>query len=138
MSIPSSNTGDLRGLPGSLGLTSTEQFTNDLWAISSLHSPFESLRGSLSKLDLEAPGKARREFEKGYQLLMRKDHQGAVRHLTVATTIYPRFVAAHNALGSAYLGQGQNDQARSEFAQAIALDDHLPNSYLNLAAPNSL
>ena len=132
MSIPSSNTGDLRGLPGSLGLTSTEQFTNDLWAISSLHSPFESLRGSVSKLDLEAPGKARREFEKGYQLLLRKDHQGAVQHLTVATTIYPSFVAAHNALGSAYLGQGQNDQARSEFAQAIALDGHLPNSYLNL------
>jgi VWFA-related protein len=27
---------------------------------------------------------------------------------------------------------GQNDQARAEFAQAVALDDHLPASYLNL------
>jgi Ca-activated chloride channel family protein len=41
-------------------------------------------------------------------------------------------VSAHNALGSAYLGLGQTDQARAEFAQAVSLDDHLPNSYLNL------
>ena len=41
-------------------------------------------------------------------------------------------MAAHNALGSAYLSLKQNDQARAEFAQAIALDDHLPTSYLNL------
>lgn len=95
-------------------------------------SPLESPNGSLSKLDLKAPGKARREYDKGYQLLMRKDLQGAVEHLTAATTIYPSFVAAHNALGSAYLGLAQDDQARAEFTRAVALDDHLPNSYLNL------
>jgi len=27
----------------------------------------------------------------------------------------------------------QNEQAREEFVKAVALDDHLPNSYLNLA-----
>lgn len=53
-------------------------------------------------------------------------------HLTKSTAIYPSFVAARNALGSAYLSLGQNEQARNEFVQAIALDDHLPNSYLNL------
>jgi len=95
-------------------------------------SPLESPNGSLSKLDLKAPGKARREYDKGYQLLMRKDLQGAVEHLTSATSLYPSFVAAHNALGSAYLGLAQNDQARAEFTRAVALDDHLPNSYLNL------
>ncbi len=41
-------------------------------------------------------------------------------------------MAAHNALGTAYLNQGQSQQARDEFARALALDDHLPNSYLNL------
>ncbi len=41
-------------------------------------------------------------------------------------------MAAHNALGTAYLDRGKNDLAREEFAQAVALDDHLPNSYLNL------
>lgn len=104
-----------------------------LWLINGRDpSTLESQQGSLSKLDLKAPGKARNEYDKGYKLLQHKDLQGAVEHLSAATSIYSSFVAAHNALGSAYLGLGQNDQARAEFAQAVALDDHLPTSYLNL------
>ncbi len=95
-------------------------------------SPVQSPSASISKLDLKAPGKARREYEKGFQLLMRKDLQGAVEHLGSATEIYPSFVAGHNALGSAYLSLNQNEKAREEFDKAITLDDHLPNSYLNL------
>jgi VWFA-related protein len=95
-------------------------------------SPLESPSGSVSKLDLKAPGKARREYEKAYTLLMKKDYKAAIEHLTAAITIYPDFVAAHNALGSAYLALGQNDQARDQFAKAVSLDDHLPTSYLNL------
>jgi len=113
-------------------MTSPQQFINDLWTTNGLHSPLDAPNGSLSKLDLKAPGKARREYEKGYQLLMRKDLQGAVPHLVTATSIYSSFVAAHNALGAAYLGLDQNDQAHAEFAQAVALDDHLAISYLNL------
>lgn len=92
----------------------------------------QSLSASVSKLDLKAPGKAQREYQKGYQLLMHKDFQGAIDHLEAATNIYSSFVAAHNALGSAYLGLNQNEQARDEFDKAVTLDDHLPNSYLNL------
>jgi len=95
-------------------------------------SLLESPYNSVSKLDLKAPGNARREYEKGYLQLMRKDMQGAVGHLVRAASIYPSFVAAHNALGIAYLNLGQIQQARDEFARAAALDDHLPNSYLNL------
>jgi Ca-activated chloride channel homolog len=95
-------------------------------------SALESPDNSVSKLDLKAPGNARREYEEGYRQLMRKDLQGAVDHLTRAASIYPSFVAAHNALGIAYLNFGQFQQARDEFARAVALDDHLPNSYLNL------
>lgn len=116
-----------------LNLVQSTIMDSNLWLINSQNrSPLENPNGSLSKLDLKAPGKAKREFAKGYQLLIRKDLQAAVEHLTTATSIYPSFVAAHNALGSAYLSLGQNDQARGEFAQAVSLDDHLPNSYLNL------
>src|SRR5579872_1456983 len=95
----------------------------NLWLINGQNrSPLQTPNGSLSKLDLKAPGKARREYEKGYQLLMKKDYQGAAEHLTTATSIYPSFVAAHNSLGNAYLSLKQNDQARAEFAQAVALD----------------
>ena len=95
-------------------------------------SPLQSPQSSVSKLDLKAPGSARREYEKGYLQLMRRNFQGAIDHLARATSIYPSFVAAHNALGIAHLNIGQIQQARDEFAQAVALDDHLPNSYLNL------
>jgi Ca-activated chloride channel family protein len=92
----------------------------------------QSASASVSKLDLKAPGKAKREYDKGYQLLLRKDYPGAIEHLGSAIQIYPSYVAAHNALGSAYLAQDKNEEARLEFDKAVALDDHLPNSYLNL------
>jgi Ca-activated chloride channel family protein len=92
----------------------------------------ESLSSSVSKLDLKAPAAARREYEKGTRLLIQKNFSGAVESLTKATSMYPHFVAAHNALGSAYLKLGQNKEAEGEFSQTVALDNHLPYSYLNL------
>src|SRR5215472_9838609 len=56
----------------------------------------QSPSGSVSKLDLKSPGKARHEYEQGYQRLMRKDLDGAVEHLAKSIAIYPKFVAAHN------------------------------------------
>ena len=86
----------------------------NLWLINDPdHSPLESPMALSPSSTSRLPGKARREYDKGYQLLLRKDLQGAVEHLTTATSIYPSFVAAHNALGSAYLGLAQNDQARA-------------------------
>jgi Ca-activated chloride channel homolog len=95
-------------------------------------SPLQNPNLLISKLDLKAPKKAKQEFEKGYQLLYRKEYQGAVEHLLEAINIYPEFVAAHQALGSAYLALSKNEDARDEFAQAVVLDDHLPTSYFNL------
>jgi Ca-activated chloride channel homolog len=95
-------------------------------------SEVQSPSASVSKLDLKAPGKAQREYDKGFQLLMKKDLPAAVGHLGNALQIYPNYVAAHNALGTAYLGLNQNEEARGEFDKAVTLDDHLPNSYLNL------
>lgn len=92
----------------------------------------QSPDSSVSRLDLKAPGKARREYEHGYRLLMQKDLQGAAEHLSKSIAMYPKFVAAHNALGSTHLKLGENEQAYNEFSEAIVLDDHLPNSYLNL------
>jgi Ca-activated chloride channel homolog len=116
-----------------LNLVQSTMMDSNLFTINTqARSPLETPNGSLSKLDLKAPGKAKREYEKGYQLLLKKDPRAAVEHLTSATSIYPNFVSAHNALGSAYLSLGQSDQARAAFAHAIALDDHLPTSYFNL------
>jgi len=103
-------------------LVGTANFKGDL----------EGPSSSASKLDFKSPGKAEREYQRGYQLLQKNDLDGAVQHLTKAIATYAKFVAAHEALGVAYLKLGQNEQAKQEFARAVELDDHLPNSYLNL------
>ncbi len=95
-------------------------------------SQLQAPSGSVSKLDLKAPAKAQHEYAKGYQLLMKRDATGAIPHLAKSIEIYPSYVAAHNALGTAYLNQGNTEQAVEQFSRAIVLDDHLPNSYLNL------
>jgi len=114
----------------------TTQIDSNVFLINSQNggakTPLQAPSGSISKLDLKSPTKARREYEKGYQFLMKRDLEAAITHLTKSIEVYPSFVAAHNALGTAYLNQGHSQQAREQFAKAVALDDHLPNSYLNL------
>jgi VWFA-related protein len=86
----------------------------------------------VSKLDLKAPSGARNEFQKGVKLLLRNDLNGSVQHLSQAVAIYPKFVAAHNSLGTAYMDLGEFAKAREHFEQATLLDDHLPNLFSNL------
>lgn len=92
----------------------------------------ESFADFGSKLDLKAPGAARREYEKGNQLVFRKSYADAAEHFVKAITAYPSFVSAHNALGSTYLDLGRNEEAQSEFQRSAALDGHLPHTFMNL------
>ena len=100
--------------------------------VGSYGTDLEGPTSSVSRLDLKSPGKAQREYGRGYQLLIKNDLQGAVLHLTKSIASYPKFVAAHEALGVAYLKLGQSEKAKEAFAQGLALDNHLPDSYLNL------
>ncbi len=98
---------------GGMGLDPIEaaRMNFDLFTINSQNAnrtPLQSPGGSVSKFDLKAPARAKKEYEKGYQLLQRKDLQGAVEHLSNAIRIYKDFVAAHNSLGTAYLELNQN------------------------------
>lgn len=88
---------------------------------------------SVSKLDLMAPGKARSEYDKGFADLYRRNFSGAAAHFEKAVAIFPKYVSAHNALGTAYMNLGRNEKARTEFQTAVSLDDHLPFSSTNLA-----
>src|ERR1700687_1418148 len=87
---------------------------------------------NLSKLDLKAPGRARREYSKGLAAFVKKDFKAASENLRTAISIYPEFVSAHNALGCAYFSLGQNQLALQEFQRATQFDDHLSNSFMNL------
>jgi Ca-activated chloride channel family protein len=92
----------------------------------------ENFSDAVSKFDQKAPGAAKREFDKGYQLLLKKSFSEAAEHFAKAVATYPNFVAAHNALGSTYLDLGRNEEAEREFSQSVALDNHLSHSYMNL------
>src|SRR5579871_955552 len=135
-STPVSNNSSKFGVVTSIDSISSAQLDGNLFLINrqgaGTRSQLQAPSGSISQLDLKAPAKAQHEYEKGYQLLMKKDSPGAIAHLTKSLEIYPSFVAAHNALGTAYLNQGNTDLAVEHFNRAIALDSHLPNSYLNL------
>jgi len=135
-STPGSNNSSKFGVATSIDSISSAQIDGNLFLINSqgagTRSQLQAPSGSISKLDLKAPAKAQHEYAKGYQLLMKKDSHGAIEHLTKSLEIYPSFVAAHNAVGTAYLNQGDTQQAVEHFNRAISLDDHLPNSYLNL------
>jgi Ca-activated chloride channel family protein len=96
-------------------------------------SPLQNPALMVSQLDLRAPKPAKKEFEKGFELFNQKQYQPAVEHLVHAVTIYPDYVAAHNTLGSSYMGLSRNEDAREQFAKAATLDPHLPSAYLNLA-----
>jgi len=87
---------------------------------------------TVSKYDLKAPGKARNEYTRALRSLAKNDLPGAVDSLKKAISIYPKYVAAYNALGYAYYQLKDYELARQQFMQAIQLDDHLSSSYLNL------
>ncbi len=88
--------------------------------------------GTVSALDLAAPGRAVGEFNKAATLLQQQKPSEAVRHLEKAIATYPKFVSAHNDLGLAYLDLDDAERARSEFELASKLDDKFPGSFLNL------
>lgn len=94
----------------------------------------ESRSDSVSKLDLKAPGKARKEYAKGLRALSKRDFSAAVQHLSNATAVYPSYVSVHDALGVTYMDLGQHQHARDEFQAAVSLDSHLPDSFANLSS----
>lgn len=89
--------------------------------------------GLISSLDLAAPPAALVEFNRAIPLLQQQHLKEAVTHLQKAVNAYPKFVSAHNNLGTGYLELGDSDRARAEFEAAATLDDKFAPSFLNLA-----
>src|SRR5215831_11927293 len=79
--------------------------------------------GLISALDLAAPTKAMLEFNKAVNALQKQQTKEAVTYLQKAIADYPKFVSAHNNLGTGYLELGDSVQARAEFEAAAQLDD---------------
>ncbi len=87
--------------------------------------------GAISALDLNASNKAIEEYNRAATLMKEQNAKEAVMHLQKAISAYPKFVAAHNTLGLAYL-ELNDGHAKQEFEQAAELDPKFPGSFLNL------
>jgi Ca-activated chloride channel homolog len=87
--------------------------------------------GVVSALDLEAPDRARDEYNRAATLMKEQKASEAVTHLQKAISAYPKFVAAHNTLGLAYVELGDG-HAKQEFEEAAQLDPKFPGSFLHL------
>jgi Ca-activated chloride channel homolog len=87
--------------------------------------------GLISALDLDAPDKARDEYNRAATLMKEQKASEAVTYLQKAISAYPKFVAAHNTLGLAYVELGDR-HAKAEFEEAAQLDPKFPGSFLHL------
>jgi Ca-activated chloride channel homolog len=88
--------------------------------------------GAVSALDLGAPNNAVEQFNRASTLLKAQKSQEAIKYLQKAISDYPKFVAAHMALGRAFVDLDENDRAKSEFEAAEKIDSKFAGAFLNL------
>jgi tetratricopeptide (TPR) repeat protein len=87
----------------------------------------------ISTLELNVPGNARKEFEKGADAMVEGNNEKAEKYLLRAIELYPKYAMAYNHLGVVYMQTGRPNEGRGAFEQAVALNDRYPSALLNLA-----
>ncbi len=98
--------------------------------------PVGSAQGTVSTQDLNIPGKAKKEFDKGVDALQHSDLKKAGEHLDKAIALYPEYAAAYNDLGVIAIKQKDLPKAKAAFSKAIELNDPTGSAYLNLGRLN--
>lgn len=82
--------------------------------------------GTIPAKDAAVPENARKEFQKGQELLLtKKDVQGTIDHLRKATKIYPAYSDAYVLMAMAYMEDNNEGQAKASLQKALEVD---PNS----------
>lgn len=79
------------------------------------------------------PSGAMKQFNKGSELMAKKEWQKAIPPLKNAVSQYPKFAAAYNSLGTAYIQLGDKSAARDALNKAVSADDHFAPAYISLA-----
>jgi tetratricopeptide (TPR) repeat protein len=87
---------------------------------------------TISATTAQAPGSARKAFEKGQQQQKQSKWDDAQKSLEKAVAIYPKFAAAWFELGRVQLQRNDPPGARHSFQQSIAADSKYINPYLGL------
>lgn len=98
-----------------------------------LHSRAKKSDGMVSVASLEVPTKARKEYEKGSELLEKGDLPGAEKCLQKAIELYPRFAEAWLRSGDLEQRRKNPERAVEDYQQAINADPNFPLPYLRMA-----
>jgi len=87
---------------------------------------------TVALVDLNVPDNARKEFEKAAEPFNKGQWKKAKDFILKALAIYPKFAAAYNDLGVVYGKLGDRLRERESLQQAVSLNDHFAEAYVNL------
>jgi tetratricopeptide (TPR) repeat protein len=88
---------------------------------------------SVSVASLQAPEKAKKDFEKGEQQAKKGRWAAASDYFRRAVQAYPRYALAWLELGRTQAQQNSFMEAQQSFHQAVSQDSHLLDGYVELA-----
>jgi len=98
-----------------------------------LHNRSKKAEGMVTVASLEVPPKARKEYEKGSELLEKGNLSEAEKSLRKAIDQYPQFAEAWTRLGDLEQRRKNIDAATKDYEEAISADPNLPIPYLRMA-----
>jgi Flp pilus assembly protein TadD len=98
-----------------------------------LHSRGKKAEGMISVASLQVPGKARKEYEKGSELLEKGNLPEAEKSLRKAIDQYPKFAEAWLRLGDLEQRRKNVEGAMADYQEAINADPDFPLPYLRMA-----
>ena len=84
---------------------------------------------TISATSAAAPGKARKEFQKGQEDEKKAKWDSAQEHFAKAVEIYPKYAVAWNELGRVQLEKNDPDGAGKSFQQSITADPKFVSPY---------
>ena len=88
---------------------------------------------TISATSALAPGKAKKQYDKGREAEKKGKFDEAAQEFTKAVEIYPKYAVAWYELGRVELQQKRTAEAKASFQQAVAADDKFISPYAELA-----
>ncbi|MGE5109903.1 MAG: tetratricopeptide repeat protein [Acidobacteriaceae bacterium] len=117
----------------SMDLFQGENFHHQMVAVKLAEGKNNLPGGLVSASMLNVPVKARREFDKGMELMRKEKWADAKKHLEKATQEYPNFDWAYNNIGVVDMQMKDEAGAQEAFARAVAINSKNPDATRNLA-----